>query len=86
MVTPLKMDALYIMGVYADWGEAITRGLFQAVSIGTTTGFTTADYSLWPGFISILLLFTSFVGGCAGSTGGGIKVIFFYVADQAGRA
>ena len=59
--------SLYLMGVYNSWSESFTRGLFQAVSIGTTTGFTTADYSLWPGFISILLLFSSFIGGCAGS-------------------
>jgi len=76
--------ALYFMGVYGTWDEAITRGLFQAVSIGTTTGFTTADYSLWPGFVSILLLFTSFIGGCAGSTGGGIKVIRFLLLVKQG--
>jgi trk system potassium uptake protein TrkH len=72
------------MGVYGTWGESITRGIFQAVSIGTTTGFTTADYSLWPGFISILLLFSSFIGGCAGSTGGGIKVIRFLLLVKQG--
>ncbi|MCU7917620.1 MAG: TrkH family potassium uptake protein [Candidatus Thiodiazotropha sp. (ex Dulcina madagascariensis)] len=76
--------ALYFMGVYGTWNESITRGLFQAVSIGTTTGFTTAHYSLWPGFISILLLFASFVGGCAGSTGGGIKVIRFLLLIKQG--
>jgi trk system potassium uptake protein TrkH len=83
-VIVIVSGALYMMGVYADWGEAITRGLFQAVSIGTTTGFTTADYSLWPGFISILLLFSSFVGGCAGSTGGGIKVIRYMLLIKQG--
>lgn len=76
--------ALYTMGVYNSWSESFSRGLFQAVSIGTTTGFTTADYSLWPGFISILLLFSSFVGGCAGSTGGGIKVIRFLLLIKQG--
>ncbi len=76
--------ALYGMGVYNSWSESFTRGLFQAVSIGTTTGFTTADYSLWPGFISIILLFSSFVGGCAGSTGGGIKVIRFLLLIKQG--
>jgi trk system potassium uptake protein TrkH len=80
----LVSSALYLMGVYANWSESLTRGLFQAVSIGTTTGFTTADYSLWPGFISILLLFSSFVGGCAGSTGGGIKVIRFLLLIKQG--
>ncbi len=77
--------ALYLMGVYDSWSESFTRGLFQAVSIGTTTGFTTADYSLWPGFISILLLFSSFIGGCAGSTGGGIKVIRFLLLIKQGQ-
>ncbi len=68
--------ALFWTGTHASsWEEAITLGLFQAISIGTTAGFTTADYSVWPGFIAITLLFTSFLGGCAGSTGGGIKAI-----------
>ncbi|MES9928564.1 MAG: potassium transporter TrkG, partial [Candidatus Thiodiazotropha sp. 6PDIVS] len=84
IVIVLVSIALYTMGVYSSWGESITRGLFQAVSIGTTTGFTTADYSLWPGFISILLLFSSFIGGCAGSTGGGIKVIRFLLLVKQG--
>jgi trk system potassium uptake protein TrkH len=80
----LVSTALYLMGVYGTLDESVTRGLFQVVSIGTTTGFTTADYSLWPGFISILLLFSSFVGGCAGSTGGGIKVIRFLLLIKQG--
>ena len=59
----------------ADMGNAFFRGVFQVVSIATTTGFTTAEYFNWPGFLPVLLLFASFVGGCAGSTGGGMKVI-----------
>lgn len=66
---------LYFTETYDDWQSALVNGLFQAVSIGTTAGFTTAEFYNWPGFITILLLFSSFVGGCAGSTGGGIKVI-----------
>jgi trk system potassium uptake protein TrkH len=49
--------------------------LFQVVSIMTTTGFGTADFDLWSNFSRALLLFLMFVGGCAGSTGGGMKVI-----------
>ena len=56
-------------------GEIIQESLFQTVSIATTTGFTTTEYQNWPGFIPLLLLFSSFIGACAGSTGGGIKVI-----------
>ncbi len=55
--------------------ESIIAGLFQVVSIGTTTGFTTSEYYAWPGFLPVLLLYVSYIGGCAGSTGGGIKVI-----------
>ncbi len=55
--------------------ESVMDGLFHVVSIGTTTGFTSAEYFNWPGFLPVLLLFASFVGGCAGSTGGGMKVI-----------
>ena len=55
--------------------EAIRQGLFHAVSIGTTAGFTTTDFSAWPTFVPVMLLFASFVGGCAGSTGGGMKAI-----------
>jgi trk system potassium uptake protein TrkH len=49
--------------------------LFQAVSIATTTGFTTTNFAAWPGAIPVILLFASFIGACAGSTGGGMKVM-----------
>ena len=75
---------LHSTGTYATWYESLAKGIFQAVSIGTTAGFTTADYSIWPGFIAIVLLFTSFIGGCAGSTGGGIKVIRFLLLVKQG--
>ncbi len=60
---------------YASFGKAFEDSLFQTVSIATTTGFTTASYQSWPSFMPVLLLFSSFIGACAGSTGGGIKVI-----------
>ena len=75
MVSLLTVLGLYLTETYDTWQDALVNGLFQAVSIGTTAGFTTAEFYNWPGFIAILLLFSSFVGGCAGSTGGGIKVI-----------
>ena len=75
IVITLTVLGLYLTKTYDTWQEALVTGLFQAVSIGTTAGFTTAEFYNWPGFIAILLLFSSFVGGCAGSTGGGIKVI-----------
>ena len=53
----------------------IRDGLFQAVSIATTTGFTTTNFSIWPSVAPVLLILASCAGGCAGSTAGGIKII-----------
>jgi trk system potassium uptake protein TrkH len=66
---------LYFSSTITNASLAFRQGLFQTVSIATTTGFATTNYSLWPVFIPVLLLFMSFIGGCAGSTGGGMKVI-----------
>ncbi|MBZ0072312.1 MAG: TrkH family potassium uptake protein [Thiohalobacteraceae bacterium] len=77
---------LIMTGTFSSWGDSLHHGIFQAVSIGTTTGFTTAQYHAWPGFLPVLLLFTSFIGACATSTGGGIKVIrFLLLIKQVGR-
>ncbi|HID46410.1 MAG TPA: potassium transporter [Chromatiaceae bacterium] len=75
---------LHFSSTHGTFHESVVHGLFQAVSIGTTAGFTTAEWYNWPGFVAILLLFSSFVGGCAGSTGGGIKVIRFLLLIKQG--
>ena len=64
--------------------QTILYSVFHVVSIGTTTGFTTQQYHLWPGFLPVMLLFLSFIGGCAGSTGGGMKVIRFLLLFKQG--
>ncbi len=56
-------------------GEAARSAVFQAASVITTTGYATADFALWPAFSQAVLFLLMFVGGCAGSTGGGIKVV-----------
>ncbi|UCG73706.1 MAG: potassium transporter [Chromatiales bacterium] len=66
---------LFYQGQYPTTQDTVINGVFQAVSIATTTGFTTTDFSIWPGALPVVLLFASFVGGCAGSTAGGMKVI-----------
>jgi trk system potassium uptake protein TrkH len=66
---------LYMTGTTDTLYESIRQGTFQAVSVGTTTGFTTESFHLWPGALPILLILFSTIGGCAGSTGGGFKVI-----------
>lgn len=61
----------------------LVDSLFQTVSLMTTTGFGTADFDLWPPLSKFLLLGIMFVGGCAGSTAGGIKVSRFIVFTKA---
>jgi len=74
-VSVLVIAGLLQHGVFDSLSETVVTGLFQAVSIATTTGFTTAEYASWPAAVPVLLIFASFIGGCAGSTAGGIKVV-----------
>ena len=55
--------------------KAIVHGLFQTVSIATTTGFSSDNFSIWPSFLPIFLIMLSVMGACAGSTGGGMKAM-----------
>ena len=64
---------LFYSGTY-NWNDSVSQGVFHLVSIMTTTGFTTAEFHSWPTFLPFFLLFLSFFGACAGSTGGGIKI------------
>jgi trk system potassium uptake protein len=61
--------------VYMGVIDGVRFAAFQVVAIITTTGFGTADFDQWPGLSKVVILTLMFVGGCAGSTGGGIKVI-----------
>jgi trk system potassium uptake protein TrkH len=83
-VAILVCGYLVAANVYASSFEAIVKGLFQAVSIATTTGFTTDQFATWPGTLPVLLILTSFVGACAGSTGGGMKVIRWLLVFKQG--
>ncbi len=86
MLSAIVIMSLSLLGTYTDWNDTVINGLFQSVSIATTTGFTTANYAAWPGALPVLLIFASFVGGCAGSTAGGIKVIrWLLIAKQGAR-
>jgi trk system potassium uptake protein TrkH len=66
---------LVLTGYYTSAEAALDQAMLQAVSVSTTAGFATTNFSAWPAFLPILLIFSSFIGGCAGSTGGGLKVI-----------
>jgi len=69
-----------VHGLYKSFKTAS----FQALAIITTTGFATADFDLWPDFLRILMIFLMFFGGCAGSTGGGMKIIRVMIAGKVG--
>ncbi len=68
-------SVLYKENIYLSIDDAFSHAMFQAVSMSTTAGFGTESFSSWPLFLPLLLIFASFMGGCAGSTGGGMKVI-----------
>ena len=81
----ITISLLLIEGTFEETGDAIRLGLFQVISISTTTGFTTSSFSYWPGLLPVLLIIGSFVGGCAGSTAGGMKVIRIELLIRQGR-
>lgn len=79
----------FLVLVHFSWYDSaessLDQAMFQAVSISTTAGFATADFANWPAFLPILLIFSSFIGGCAGSTGGGLKVIRVFLLYLQGK-
>ncbi|WP_144392463.1 TrkH family potassium uptake protein [Pleionea sediminis] len=84
----VAVAVICFIGLFAsqqfNFKESIYKSIFHTISIGTTTGFASSDFSAWPGSLPLLLIFLSFVGGCAGSTGGGIKVIRFLLLFKQG--
>jgi trk system potassium uptake protein TrkH len=72
-ITLLVSFSLYIGDIYGSFLESLRFGAFQAVSFITSTGFVSANYEVWPHFAKALLFICLFLGGCSGSTAGGIK-------------
>lgn len=83
VVTALISWDLSRAGVFDDTGDLLIAGAFSTVSIGTTTGLVTDDFNTWPAFSRFLLILLMFVGGCAGSTAGGQKVVRIMVVFKA---
>jgi len=74
-ISALVIISLILTETYQSIPDAIRFGIFQTVSILTTTGFASAEFSTWQSFIPLMLICAGFMGGCAGSTAGGVKVI-----------
>lgn len=74
VITAITFVALILNTTYEPL-EGVRRAVFMVVSIATTTGFSTADFAHWPAMLPFMLFVAAFAGGCAGSTGGGMKVI-----------
>jgi len=70
---------LWLNGSYDGFFEALRYASFQIISLLTTTGYTTADYELWPQAVLMLLYVVCFIGACAGSTTSGIKIVHFVI-------
>lgn len=71
-------------GKYDELHDCVRTSLFQVVAITTTTGYATADFDLWPDVGRFVLLLLMFFGGCAGSTGGGMKQVRVLILIKAG--
>ena len=76
---------LSLTNTYTNTVTTIREGLFHLISIVTTTGFTSTGFAWWPGALPILLILLSFMGGCAGSTAGGMKVMRIQLMYKQGR-
>lgn len=83
ILVAIFMIAWNIRGNYEHFGVAIQQSAFQVGSIITTTGYATTDFNLWPEVSRTILVMLMFVGACAGSTGGGIKVSRFIILCKA---
>ena len=73
-ITLIALIVLIVTNTYEP-AESLRKATFMVVSIATTSGFATADFAHWPAMLPFLLFVATFAGGCAGSTGGGMKVI-----------
>ncbi len=82
--TIIVIAALSFNSQYESSSEILRHSLFQTISIATTTGFTSQNFSNWPAAIPVFLIMMSFIGACVGSTGGGIKVVRILVMFRLG--
>jgi trk system potassium uptake protein TrkH len=82
IVLTVFVTVVLLAGTDNDLSQASRVAIFEVVSVITSTGFGIDDFSLWPALLPALLILISFIGGCAGSTAGGMKVIRFLVMTR----
>lgn len=82
VLAAIVLITIDISGMFSSSFEAITHAAFQVASIISSTGYATTDFDLWPGFSKTILVLLMFIGACAGSTGGGMKVSRFVIVGK----
>lgn len=85
VIVSILIITINISGLYNGIWEALRHSSFQVSSIISTTGFATTDFNLWPTLSKSILVFLMFTGCCAGSTGGGMKLIRFIILFKAAK-
>lgn len=78
-IAAVTLVTINIVDMIGNTSDALRHSAFQVSSLMTTTGFSTIDYEMWPAFSKGILLLVMFLGGCAGSTAGGIKISRFII-------
>lgn len=82
VLVAIVLISIDIRGMFGSLFETVTHAAFQVASIISSTGYATTDFDLWPGFSKTILVLLMFIGACAGSTGGGIKVSRFVIMGK----
>lgn len=84
ILASVAMITVNIFSIYQNFGDSVRHAFFQVCTVISTTGFATVNFDLWPEFSKMILVLLMFIGGCAGSTGGGIKVSRIVVMIKTG--
>jgi len=83
-ISAVTFCMLFAHQIYREHHEAVTHSIFTVVSLITTTGFTAAPLDTWPSFVPVLIMLATIIGGCGGSTSGGMKVIRLLMLSKQG--
>lgn len=85
IISILLSTTLIAHEVYPHTHTAIIQSIFTTISLATTTGYTSGNFSVWPTFLPYLMMFVALIGGCAGSTSGGLKIMRILLLQKQGN-